>query len=91
MKDKDPNRKRNLVDKKFLEDYLDAYERGFTLQVKSNGLWLDIETRGYIYISYVADVFNENSKEWCLMSPIGKFFRNNIRIKFDEVDILNEI
>ena len=91
MSREDPNR--NLVDKKFLDDYIDAYERGFPLQVRSNGLWLDLGQVELddIYVSYVVDLFDQYDKEWCLITPIGKFFRGSIRIKFDEVDNLNEI
>lgn len=93
MSREDPNQNRNLVDKKFLEDYLDAYERGFPLQVRSNGLWLDLGQVevGSIYVSYVVDLFNQYGKEWCLITPLGKYFRNSVRIKFEGIEELEEL
>lgn len=81
----DPYKERNELDKKFLYDYLQASKDGYQVQVKSNGEWLDIYyDEDLVYVGSAIDIFNSNYLEWCLFTPLGKYFRKNIRINFDD-------
>lgn len=81
--------KRNQLDKKFLDDYLDVFNRGYTLQLNHVGEWIDLECHHEIHVTFIVDIYDTNTIEYCMITPFGRFYKNTIRIKVEGREDLN--